>query len=101
MTKAVTKILALCFVMLGTGCAVDQQKERNLYRSVLDAHLPAPKPYTAEAPLSLREALLLANRNNEQLAMRGEDFVQALIAKNRVAAAFLPTVSFQPNYTIE
>jgi outer membrane protein TolC len=102
MTKAVTKILALCVVMLGiTGCAVDQQKERNLYRSVLDAHLPAPKPYVADAPLSLREALLLANRNNEQLAMRGEDFVQALIAKNRVAAAFLPTVSFQPNYTIE
>lgn len=99
----ITLRLPLLLVALAalTGCAVNQRKEVDLYRSVLDAHFPAPATYTEGEPLSLRQALLLANRNNEQLAMRGEDFVQALIAKNRAVAAFLPTVSFQPNYTIE
>jgi outer membrane protein TolC len=83
------------------GCAVDQKKEVDLYRQVLDAHLPAPDPYAAGDALSLRQAMLLANRNNENLAIRGEDYVQALIFKNRVVAAFLPTVSFQPAFTLE
>src|SRR5438046_8760001 len=42
----------------------------------------------------------LANANDEQLALRGEDYVQALINKNRIVANFLPTVSFQPGFTI-
>jgi outer membrane protein len=48
--------------------------------------------------LSLREALLLANENNENLALAGEDYLQALIDKDRAAAAFLPTISLAPTY---
>ena len=44
--------------------------------------------------------MALANQNNEQLALRGEDYVQGLIEKNRAVAAFLPTVSLQPSFTI-
>ena len=46
-------------------------------------------------------ALLLANRADESLAERGELYVQSLIDKNRVVAAFLPTVSFQPGFTAQ
>ncbi|HSI34495.1 MAG TPA: TolC family protein, partial [Tepidisphaeraceae bacterium] len=51
--------------------------------------------------LSLVAALSLTSQNNEEIALRGEDYVQALIAKNRAVANFLPTVSFQPNFTLE
>jgi outer membrane protein TolC len=86
--------------MLAAACAVDQDAEVQLYRSVLDAKVPAPPAYEPATPLSLREAMALANRNNEQLAVRGEDYVQALIDKKRAAAAFLPTISFAPFYEI-
>ena len=55
----------------------------------------------APAPLTLENALALANAHNEQLGLRGEDYLQALINKNRAVANFLPTVSFQPTFTIE
>src|SRR5205807_612101 len=47
-------------------------------------------------PLSLEAAFLLANRNSEQLAISGEDYVQALIEKERAFSNFLPTVNFAP-----
>lgn len=97
---AVAGMSALAAAGVG-GCAVDQKKEVDLYRQVLDAHLPAPEPYAPDKPLSLRQAMLLANQNNEDLAIRGEDYVLALIAKNRAVAAFLPTVSFQPAFSLE
>jgi outer membrane protein len=84
-----------------TGCKVNQKKEVQRYRDVLDSTVPRVPAYTEDEPLSLPRAMALANQNNEQLGLRGEDYVQALIQKNRVAADFLPTVSFQPNFTIE
>ncbi|MGN6507057.1 MAG: TolC family protein [Tepidisphaeraceae bacterium] len=92
---------ALTGLLLIGGCAVDQKKEVSLYRSVLDATSPPPPAYDAKAKLSLIDALSLANANNEQIASSGEDYVQALIAKQRAVAGFLPTVSFQPAYTVE
>jgi outer membrane protein TolC len=41
--------------------------------------------------------MLLANLLNETLASQGETYLQALIAENRAAAAFMPTVSLAPS----
>ena len=91
----------LCAALL-TGCEVDQKKEVALYRKVLDTTAPPTAPaFDPDAKLSLIDALTLANSNNEQLASSGEDYVQSLIARQRAVAGFLPTVSFQPAYTVE
>jgi outer membrane protein TolC len=82
------------------GC-VNQAHETSLYRRVLDDHRPAPAPYQPSETLSLERALALASANNEQLAAQGETYLQALIAKSRAFSAFLPTLNFEPNFTIE
>jgi outer membrane protein TolC len=40
----------------------------------------------------------MANLHNERLALKGEEYVQALIDKDRAVAAFLPTVTLMPTY---
>jgi outer membrane protein TolC len=90
-------VLAPCI-----GCAVDQQKEVAQYQKVLRANLLANEREFAAAPgtrLTLRQALDLANRQNERLAIEGENYLQALIDRKRAAAAFLPTVSLVPTYS--
>lgn len=83
-----------------TGCAVDQQKEVAMYRKVLDGQTHRQGVvYQTGQPLSLHQALQLASANSEQLAIDGEDYLQALIDKDRAAANFLPTVSFAPTFT--
>jgi outer membrane protein len=88
-------IFVACFAI--TGCAVDQAKEVATYRKVIDGPTTQPA-YMAGEPLSLVRALQLANANNEQLAIGGEDYLQALIDKDRAAAAFFPTISLSPTY---
>ncbi len=83
------------------GCVVDQAQEVRTYREVLDANQDKPAPLQPGEPLTLGRALALANADNEQLASQGETYLQSLIAKNRAFSAFLPTVSFQPNFTAE
>jgi outer membrane protein TolC len=79
---------------------VDQKKEVEVYRKVLDRVDSAGRQFSAGAPLSLEQALELANEHNERLAISGEDYLQALIEKDRVAARFLPTIDLAPSYTI-
>ena len=87
--------------VLAAGCAVDQRKEVARYRRVLDGTGRAERiVYAPGETLTLDKALRLANQDNERIAMAGEDYLQALIDKDRAASAFLPTVSFEPNYTI-
>src|SRR5580693_5545015 len=91
----VTAALVLC------GC-VNQKKEVQTYRDVLDAGQKSPpKTYQNGQVLTLLQAMRLANQDNEEIALSGENYLQALIDKNRAVAAFLPTVSFQPSFTIE
>src|ERR1700743_899246 len=78
--------------LLASGCAVDQKKEIATYRKVIDGKAPPAFEYQATQPLSLEAALLLANRNDEQLASSGEDYLQALIDKERQFSTFLPTI---------
>ena len=102
-TRPSTAVLSLCAAALtlwAAGCAVDESKEVAKYRRVLDGKNAAPVRYAAGEPLSLEGALLLANRHNEQLAIEGENYLQALIDKDRAAASFWPTVTLAPNYSI-
>jgi outer membrane protein len=99
---------AIAVVALAGGCQVNQAKEVAHYRKVLDDNRLPAAPVQDEAadaeatrPLTLAEAMALANKQNEQLGRSGEDYVQSLIDKNRAVANFLPTVSVQPAYTIQ
>jgi outer membrane protein len=101
--KSLFVVVGAAAALVLAGCQVDQKKEVAQYRRVLDDnHLPKVQDYgppPTEA-MTLVEAMSLANKYNENLGLSGEDYVQALIDKNRAVANFLPTVSFQPNYTI-
>ena len=50
-------------------------------------------PLKAGEPLTLERALLLANQYNENLDLRGEEYVQALIQQTRATANFQPTIN--------
>lgn len=89
----------LMLLLLISGCAVNQTRDQQIYRRVLDTGKSGPAaPFHPDSPLSLQEALLLANAHNEQLAIAGEDYLQKLIDKDRAFAAFLPTISFVPAF---
>jgi outer membrane protein TolC len=82
------------------GCTVDHAKEVATWRQVLDAKMPAPvESLPPQEVLTLNQALAMANRQNERLALTGEDYLQALIDKDRAVAAFLPSISIKPAYT--
>src|SRR5688572_15727114 len=99
--KAATSAVAFTLCILTAGCAVDQKKEVAQYRRVLDGtDRPEQVTYAPGETLTLDKALRLANQDNERIAMAGEDYLQALINKDRAASAFLPTVSLEPNYTV-
>jgi outer membrane protein len=91
--------LAGMALLLAAGCAVDQAREVQTYRKVLDAgQTQPPAPFAPDESVTLKRALALANANNEQLAESGEDYLQALIDKDRAFARFLPTIRFAPSY---
>src|SRR6267378_6101235 len=96
MNRPITLFTIIAMLMVG-GCHLDQKKEVARYRTILDADSP-PIDFTPGEPLSLEQALVLANQHNERLALRGEDYLQALIAKDRAFSAFLPTISLAPTY---
>jgi outer membrane protein len=91
---------ALGLLSLTAGCIVNQKDEVAKYRRVLDGPQPVPQfDVQPGQPLSLEAALLLANRTDETLDSEGEDYLQALIDKERAFSAFLPTISLAPTYT--
>jgi len=94
---AALRIIIICILPIAAGC-IDQQEEVAAYRKVLDGPqvLTVSRDYSHGKALSLEAALLLANQYQEQLAIQGEDYLQALIAKDRAYSTFLPTVSLAP-----
>jgi len=81
------------------GCAVNQTAEIATYRQIVDANQPMLKgSFRTTEPLSLQRALILTNANSEEIALSGENYLQALIDKDRVFANFLPTIAFAPEY---
>jgi outer membrane protein TolC len=89
------------FVSVIVGC-VNQQKEVSIYRKVVDEGVEnhVAEAYQPGQPLTLRQALLLANQNNENIDLSGENYLQALIDKDRAVAGFLPTIDFVPTYLV-
>ncbi len=93
-TRALGTLASLCLLALA-GCAVDQDQEVAFYRSVVDLEAP---PLVEGEPVSLRHAMLLANRANENLSIEGEAFLRSLIARRRAAANFMPSVDLIASY---
>ncbi len=97
--------LTICVIMATSilGCCFDENKEVARYRQVLDtcaASLPSSCPATTSGhTLTLLQAMALANANNERLAISGENYVQALVAKDLACSAFLPTVGVGVSWT--
>jgi outer membrane protein TolC len=90
---------ALAMTLAIAGCA-HPKRDLAAYQKILNANELPKTTVLAPGPLSLPQAMALANRNNEQLGITGEDYVQALINKSRAVSNFLPTVSFQPTYAV-
>jgi outer membrane protein len=87
-------------VLCTAGCAIDQKHEVGIYRQVIDQNKPAGVHIDPGQVITLTDALKLANQNEEKLSLQGEIYLQALIAKDTAFAAFLPTVSLGPSYTL-
>lgn len=89
-----TRVAAL---LLLAACATDQQADTETWRREISL---GPLPvFTSGDPLSLAMAMRLANEQNERIAIGGEDFLQACIARARITANFFPEVDIVPNYT--
>ena len=82
------------------GCTVNQVKETAAYRNPLDEKIPPAAAALAPGEvLTLPRALAMANYQNERLALSGEDYVQALIERDRSASKLLPAISIGAAYT--
>ncbi len=93
-------LLAAGFAAICSGC-VDEQKEVARYRGILESDDTPQLPATLqEEPLTLQRALRLANQHNEQLALSGEGYLQALIDKDRAFSGFLPTITLGPSFSM-
>lgn len=93
------KVSTVLLIFLMSGCMVNQERDVKVYRDVLDADLTGPAAqFHPEDPLTLTDAMKLANAQNEQLAMSGEKYLQTLIDKDRAFAAFLPRIRFAPTF---
>ncbi|MEJ2704718.1 MAG: TolC family protein, partial [Sedimentisphaerales bacterium] len=94
---------SLCLIVAALGligCKVNQEKEQAYYQDVLRGKsAKPPEPLEPSQPLALATALEMANWHNEQLAIKGEEYLQALIDKDRAAANFLPQIAYMPTYT--
>lgn len=96
--KVVRQIISVGTVFgicIGLGGCINQTAEVNHYRKVIHAY-PQPSPRRVPHLLTLSTALRMANDNNESLAIAGENYLQALIAKDRAFANFLPTIGLAP-----
>ena len=83
-----------------SGCAVNQDKEISTYRDVLSkSSNEPPEQLEPNQPLTLIRAMEMANWHNEQLAIKGEQYLQSLIDKDRAVSNFLPQIAFVPTYT--
>jgi protease secretion system outer membrane protein len=91
----------LCISGIGAGCAVNEKDEVAAYRKILDGGDAQSIKYSPDAPLDLLTAMRLTNLHNERLAVEGENYLQALIDKQRAASRFMPTITLAPEYRVE
>jgi outer membrane protein len=86
--------------LLASGC-VDQKKDVAAYRKVIDGNKPAPVQIAPDKVLTLTDALMLAVQNEEQLSLLGENYLQALIDKDKAFSNFLPSVSLSAGWSYQ
>jgi TolC family type I secretion outer membrane protein len=91
--------IALLF-LLAAGC-VDQKQDVATYRKIIDDNRPAPVQIAPDKVLTLTDALMLAVQNEEQLSLLGENYLQALIDKDKAFANFLPQVSLSAGWSYQ
>ena len=84
---------------LAAGCAVDNAREQAIYRESLDEKLPAAAWPGPGEVLTMVDAMRLANRQNEPLAISGENYLQSLISRDRAISVLLPSISLVPMRT--
>lgn len=93
-------IVGLLGLGMVAGCKVNQEAEVRTYRKVVD--LPTNHPADiAVRQMTLRQALQLANQQNERLSIEGENYLQAIINRQRAVATFLPTLNLAGTYGLE
>jgi TolC family type I secretion outer membrane protein len=86
--------------LVAAGC-VDQKKDVATYRKVIDGNKPAVVRIAPDKVLTLTDALRLAVQNEEQLSLLGENYLLALIDKDKAFANFLPQVNFSAGWTYQ
>jgi outer membrane protein TolC len=84
-------------LVIGSGCAVDQEADVRAYREIVD--IAPPPEWESVTTLSLIDALRFANAFNEELAIEGENYVQALADRQRASSSLFPTVDVFGNFT--
>ena len=92
---SVVAALLLCGCANWSGDVARYQKVLGEARTVTQ-----PSAFDPSAPLPLARAMQLANADNEAIASRGEDYIQALAEKMRESGTFLPTLTLEPSYTL-
>jgi outer membrane protein TolC len=100
-TASILRFASVVAALLLGGC-VNWSGDVARYQQVLGGAQPATQPsaFDPAAPLPLARALQLANADNEAIASRGEDYIQALAEKMRESGTFLPTLTVEPSYTL-
>jgi outer membrane protein len=97
MSKCNALLAAVCLFV--AGCATEQKNEIATYRKVIDNNQPAAVRLTPDGVVTLTDALKLAVQNEEQLSLQGENYLQALLAKDKAFASFLPNISLSADWS--
>jgi outer membrane protein TolC len=98
--KKSRRIIFVVACLLVSGC-VNQKKEVATYRKVFEGDNARTPQIAPDKVLTLTDALQLAVQNEEQLSLLGENYLQALINKDKAFANFLPTVNLGASWTYE
>jgi outer membrane protein TolC len=96
-TSRSSKVSVVSLALALAACAVDQRADVEVWRS--EVALGEPVPFEPGQPLALSQAVRLANDANERIAIEGEGFLQAVIARARITAEYLPQVDLVPTFT--
>jgi outer membrane protein TolC len=92
------RLACLALALFAIAGCVDQKREVAIYQKELDALPGSAAPAPDNSPLSLQQALRLAEKNDESLGLTGETYVQALIAEQKTFSTLLPSISLAPSY---
>ncbi|MBK7977365.1 MAG: TolC family protein [Deltaproteobacteria bacterium] len=80
------------------ACSAVEQADVATWRDAIEGTRAASRVPPADGPLGVLDVMVLANRGSETLAVAGEDYVQAILARRRAAATFLPTLALVPSF---